>query len=63
MKSQISGTSAVRFNLKFLIEIMLIIIVGAIIFIIIVAKARPSSFGGSVFNYAKITYTLMGAKG
>ncbi len=62
MKAQVSGSSGTKFNLKFLLEIILIIIVGAIIFMIIVLKARPDILGGTISNSSKNLYIELGGK-
>ena len=57
MKSQISLVSGTRFNLKFLLEIILVVVVGAVIFLVIILKAKPDlisnvivQFGGGLYN-------------
>ncbi len=59
MKAQISGTSGVKFNLKFLLEIILIIVVGAVIFLLIVIFGAPNILGSKIANFSEDLYTLV----
>ena len=59
MKSQISPVSSTGFNLKFLLEIILIVVVGVVIFLVIVLKAKPSLISNVTVKFGQGLYNVL----
>ena len=59
MKSQISPVSGVQFNLKFLLEIILVVVVGAVIFLVIILKAKPDLISNAIVEFGQEFYRII----